>query len=49
MSCAKERTEKTIFKSVGANLKTVGFSLRTLYLLQQQWKSQLAALRLKQT
>jgi hypothetical protein len=31
ISCAKEQTEKTVFKSVGANLKTVGFSLRTLY------------------
>jgi hypothetical protein len=32
ISCAKEQTEKTVFKSVGANLKTVGFSLRTLYI-----------------
>jgi hypothetical protein len=31
ISCAKEQTEKTVLKSVGANLKTVGFSLRTLY------------------
>jgi hypothetical protein len=31
ISCAKEQTEKAIFKSVGAKLKTVGFSLRTLY------------------
>jgi hypothetical protein len=32
ISCAKEQTEKTVFKSVGANLKTVGFSLHTLYI-----------------
>jgi hypothetical protein len=36
ISCAKEQTEKTVFKSVGANLKTVGFSLRTLYTSTQE-------------
>jgi hypothetical protein len=32
ISCAKEQTEKTVYKSLGANLKSVGFSLRTLYI-----------------